>query len=245
MAKPVTLSNGRSWKSKKDATAHFREMLNRYSDDDVVVDGGDHDDLLALLERFDALVSDTAPKGGPGVDHFERRLNRGDGWASPGFWVVRTDGSQTDFSYIKAIEGVPKPRSQEFYDACHNAVSRDLSRFKQLQFAQNSNSSGLVECDISGEMITFAQAHLSHAEPSFAAIVHAFRMQKGWVEDIPDDALTLSADKQLSSHFVRDSDAEEFRRLHHQTAILRIVSKSRPAGVRSVSPVRRPLRIDI
>jgi hypothetical protein len=244
VAKSVKLPNGKEWKSQTAAREHFKAMLYRYGNDQTISDSDDHDDLCALVERFDALVADGAPKNGEGISRFERRLNRGDGWSSPGFWIVRTDSSETDFSYVKAIEGKPKPKSQEFYDACHNAVSRDLLKFKQHQFDYFSDEDGRIECDITGMKVSYAEATLSHADPLFSVIVNQFKKAKGWSDVIPDSVLTVSADKQLSSHFAKDSDAEDFRRLHHGVAVLRIVSKSRPPGA-LVAPVKRPLRIEL
>ena len=241
MAQPVKLSNGREWKSKTAARAHFTAMLRRYGDDQPITGSEDHDDLCALVERFDTLVADEAPKSGAGIDHFERRMNRGEGWKSPGFWIVRTDGTETDISLVKAIEGKPKPRSQEFYDACHNAVSRDLLKFKQRQFDHFADEDGKIECDITGVKVAYADANLSHADPLFSSIVNRFKEAKGWKDAIPDGVLSVSADKQLSSHFESSGDEEEFKKLHHEIAVLRIVAKDRPAGSRA-TPVKRPLR---
>ena len=145
-----------------------------------MTDYDDHSDLSALLERFDVLVADGAPKIGVGIERFERRLNKGDGWSSTGFWVVRTDRTSTDFSYVKAVDGNPKSQSQEFYDACHNAVSRDLLHLKQRQFDHFSNADGEIECDITGQLVVYADANLSHATPSFGTIVNDYRKAKGW-----------------------------------------------------------------
>lgn len=242
MAQAVKLSNGKEWKSKKAAKEHFTTMLHRYSNDETISDSDDHDDLCALVERFDTLVADEAPKNGPGIARFERRLNIGDGWKSPGFWIVRTDKTETDISLVKAIDGKPKPRSQEFYDACHNAVSRDLQKLKQHQFDHFSDEDGKIECDITGAKIAFSDANLSHTDPLFSTIVNQFKAIKGWDNAIPDGVLSASADKQLSSHFAKSSDEEEFRNLHHSVAVLRIVAKSKPSGSRA-APVKRPLKI--
>ena len=85
MAKPIELSNGRVWGTKLATREHFKAMLARYADGDVIADYDDHSDLSALLERFDVLVAEAAPKIGSGIERFERRLNKGDGWSSPGF----------------------------------------------------------------------------------------------------------------------------------------------------------------
>lgn len=243
MPKPVELSNGRIWKTKTAAKQHFKAMLARYKDGTVITDYDDHSDLSALLERFDVLVADVAPKIGAGIERFERRLNKGDGWSSPGFWVVRTDRTSTDFSYVKAVDGNPKSQSQEFYDACHNAVSRDLLHMKQRQFDHFANAEGEIECDITGKLVAYPDATLSHANPPFGAIVNDYRRSKGWEFEFPPGTLTFSQDAQISTHFTDDALAREFRNYHHGSAVLRIVAKSRPPGSTTMSlSVKRPLR---
>lgn len=104
MARPVTLSNGRSWKLQKDAIAHFKSMLHKYKDGDRVSDPSDEDDLRALLNRYDRVLPSGQPtKAGPGVLYFSRQLNVGDVWATPSFHVHRTDGTSIDFSFYEAI----------------------------------------------------------------------------------------------------------------------------------------------
>ncbi|SCB37885.1 DCL family protein [Rhizobium hainanense] len=241
--KPVELSNGRIWKAKNAAKLHFKDMLARYKDGEVVADYDDHSDLSALLERFDLLVTDGPSKIGPGIKHFERRLNKGDGWSSPGFWVVRIDDIPTDFSYVQAVDGRPKSDAQEFSVACHNAVSVDLLKMKQRQFDHFANSEGEIACDITGAFVGYAQAQLSHAHPPFGLIVKEFRKSKGWEDLVPPGTLTESADAQISTHFADDRVAQEFSAFHHAVATLRIVAKSRPAGsTTATAPVKRPLR---
>lgn len=69
MAKAITLSNGRSWKTQTAALAHFKEMLRRHTDNQVVEGRDDHDELLALLERYDAVITHGPAKMGSGVEY--------------------------------------------------------------------------------------------------------------------------------------------------------------------------------
>ena len=104
MAKPVTLSNGRSWRIQGEALTHFKLMLNRHIDQQKVTDAADHSDLLALLEDYDSQVQ--APdyiKGGCGVDYFFRGKDTDHPGNTSCFFVMRTDGTQIDFSARKAI----------------------------------------------------------------------------------------------------------------------------------------------
>lgn len=106
MAKPVKLSNGRHWRTQREALAHFKQMLGRHARGDRVAEPQDHNDLQSLLQRYDALLpSGSDTKAGAGVSHFSKELNVGDGWVSDGFHVHRVDGTSIDFSYIDAVVG--------------------------------------------------------------------------------------------------------------------------------------------
>lgn len=105
MVKPVQLSNGRKWRTRKDATRHFKEMLARYRDGQTITDASDHSDLAALLMRYDSVLpSGAETKVGGGIRYFSRQRNEGEGWSTPGFHVHRVDGSSTDFSYYNALK---------------------------------------------------------------------------------------------------------------------------------------------
>jgi len=75
MAIAITLSNGRTWRTKAAALSHFKAMLARHTDGAVVEDSNDHEDLVALPERYDEAITDGPSKTGMGIDHFTRTRN--------------------------------------------------------------------------------------------------------------------------------------------------------------------------
>lgn len=108
MAKPVKLSNGRQWRTQTQALEHFKQMLARYSTGDRVTNPSDHDDLSALLARYDSVVPENGEtKTGVGIEYFSRQRNANEGWSTDGFHVHRTDGTSIDFSYIGAVKTEP------------------------------------------------------------------------------------------------------------------------------------------
>ena len=119
----TTSPTGREFKTQTAAIEHFRAILHAYGNGSIIEDPAHHDDLVALLERYDAAITDTPSKIGVGIERFERRLNAESGYSTPGFWVVRSDGSATDFSFYTGVKGEPKPQSQEFADACRSRGS--------------------------------------------------------------------------------------------------------------------------
>ena len=243
MAKKVTLSNGRSWRTQKLALEHFKSMLARYEDGDVVDDFEDHDDLLALLVRYDMFALNDIAKVGSGIERFERRLNRGEGFSSSGFWAVRSDGTDTDFSYISAVKGEPKSVVQQYYDACRNSVSRELLAKKQDQFDRFADERGRLECDISGALVVYANAQIRHTKPLFSSLVDEFRKERGWQWDEMHRYLTEAQDAQISTTFLDKRDTEAFRVFHHERAVLHIVSKESLHGQKKGTnlQVKRPI----
>lgn len=239
MAKVIEIG-ARRFSTQSSALGHYKALLHRYKDGARIESAGDHADLVALLDRYDPILEAVGepPKGDGQIGHFERRLNTGTGWSSPGFWVVREDGTDTDFSYIDAVKGKPKGRSQDFYNACRHAVALDLIKAKKQAFARYGDDQGRVECELTGMMVTIDQAHLDHAWPQFSHLVSGFRAARGWSREIPDGIVSVPSDRQTSSKFIDDPISDAFRSFHHDQAELRILSRT--ANLQAASKARKP-----
>ncbi len=140
----------------------------------------------------------------------------------------------------------PKSSAQEFYDACRGAVAADLLAAKRRHFETHGDDAGRVPCDLSDELISFAEAHLDHAYPTFGQLVVSFRAARGWQHGVPVGVLTPPADAQTTTSFLDASAAEAFRQFHQAAATLRIVSRTRnlamAAGQRRPK-IRRPVQL--
>lgn len=92
--KPVVLST-KTFTSRSEALAFFKEILSRYRPGDRVstADGAHLESLLSRHTEF-------ASKLGVGIDHFE--VMTAD-YGTRCFWIVRTDGSREDFSYVHCV----------------------------------------------------------------------------------------------------------------------------------------------
>ena len=101
--RPVRLPNGAVWASQGDAEEHFREIRDKFPPGVQIGPGPEYEDLFALLTLYDANWPAEESKIGSGVSYFETRINKTNGGRTIGFWVVRTDGTSLDFSFIKAI----------------------------------------------------------------------------------------------------------------------------------------------
>jgi hypothetical protein len=226
--KPVRLANGRAFSTQGEALKFFSEMLNRYRPgrlkDRIRISEQDQEDVAALLERYDECRVDRVSKIGVGIDYVFVRFNQTEHFTTPGFWVHRVDGTETDFSYVYAVKGEVKSDLVRYLDACRDAVAQDLKLAKQKHFERYGDDKGCVPCEITGELITIDQAHLDHAWPSFMQIAQSFRAARGWFPDIPEDVLTPSIDGNITTEFKDMEMKEAFRQFHHHVAILRIVT---------------------
>jgi len=90
----------RSFKSQKDATAHFREILYRYEPRQRINDT-DAADLEALLARH----PDRDEKIGHGISHFEVMIAE---FGTRCFRVIRKDKTGIDFSLKECIKPLKK-----------------------------------------------------------------------------------------------------------------------------------------
>lgn len=248
MPKPLTIGS-LEFRTQSAALSHFQSMLRRHEDGQMVSDPQDHRDLTQLIERFDAALDAVGEplKGDGQIERFERRINRGPSWSSSSFWVVRKDGTATDFSYRSAVTLVVGDRSRDFYGACRASVSRDLAAVKRRAFEQYANEDGLVECELTGELISLDDAHLDHAWPYFSQLVAGFRVARGWSREIPQGVVSLPQDAQFEASFLDGEVEQAFLAYHHNLAILRIVSKTANlsnAHLAKKPNVKRPILLE-
>ena len=214
---PIVI-NERTFRTQAETIDFFKEMLNRYRNGQDVT-GDDYDMLLALLERH----PEADKKIGCGVKRLYKDRTE---MPTSCFWIERIDGSTTDFSYLSAIKSKGKSLLQEFLEACRNAVHDDLRRTKKSFFDKYGNEDGKVSCDITGDYIALYESHLDHMKPlTFQVLVITF-VNANEIEICPE-MLSMSQDAQFRTSFVDPELRDRFRRYHHKTAKLRIITAER------------------
>jgi hypothetical protein len=238
---PLIIGHGdtqRTFASKKEAIALFREMLARYPDDQEI---GEEDSQLLrdLLERH----PEATDKIGGGVKRFYRA--RAVGEPTSCFHLERLNGSTTDFSYMSCVNGKGASLYQEFVEACSQAVRQELAHAKLSHFDREADGEGKVRCDVTGERISFKEAQLDHKKPmTFQVIVitfiaaHGIRIEAGM--------LSAPADNQYVTTFV-DKDLErKFQDYHQKIAVLRIVKTQvnrSLGGSEKLTKPKRPVQL--
>lgn len=212
MVKSVNLPSV-DFRTQKEATEFFRSMLDRYEDGEDVLDEDDTL-LFELLQRH----PEAQVKIGCGIKRFYR--DRADGQATSCFHVERIDGTTTDFSFYKCISSKSPKIEQEFYEACRQAVSQDLTERKMRKFLQ---AGGKLPCFKTGEIITINESEYRHTSPRFRELVEGFKRFKRIAID--ESQLSHSSDMQYVTTFADSEFAEEFKKYHAEHANLEVFKK--------------------
>ena len=241
MAKSIKIGNHQHG-SFKEGDAHCKAILDRSEIGHPIMDPKDHKYLLALIKGHnEVLVKHGVPTKIPApICYFEKRWNRSIGWSTLGFWLICSNGFETDFSYKKAIRRKVDSPDLNFYKACREAVAPDLLQAKRAAFARHSNSDRLVQCEVSNKWCSFKNIHLDHAGPFFFnVIVSLFRENMGWADQLPAHLLTDPGPGDFVVRFLDSRIRDSFRALHKRHASLRLISKTE--NLARANLARRPI----
>jgi hypothetical protein len=206
MAKRVQIGD-RVYRTKKDATAAIREVLYRYPVG-ATLNPEDAQFIAQLLlehpEAKDKILC--------GVASFQIEQNG----PTRGFWLTRTDGTRTDFSYVSCLTPVTPER--DALNGLRSAIKDQVMAFRDSEFGGRE----AVPCAVTGVPVERSNSHVDH-KPTFAELVERFLAERNRtlgsiaVEPTTDgDTETRIADPELVSAW------QEFHRKH---ASLRVVSR--------------------
>jgi hypothetical protein len=137
-----TIIGTQSFSGVGDAKEFARNIVARYADG-AMASPEDHEFLCDLLELHPRCME----KVGVGVRGFKFDCNP-EYTNTRTIFVVRTDGSETDFSWIKWVDGETPERLIKA--ALRNAVMDQIIVFKQEEF-----SKGCIVCPHPGEELSW------------------------------------------------------------------------------------------
>jgi hypothetical protein len=197
--------------TKKARKAYFSNILNTAKIGERLAEH--HEDLLSLLQEHPAADE----KIGAGVLAF--KVDLVPPYYSRGFYILRTDGSVDDFSYIICLNGRPS-KKQKAKRAFRNEIFLQIDAFRRETFA-----SGTSSCAITGGVIDNASAEIDHAPPNtFAKMMADFLSGHGFKAD---DVDAISHDGGVTYCIVDVDLRRAWQEYHAVHARLRAVS---PAG---------------
>lgn len=215
MAKRQSVTIGsRTFPSKKALQEECSKILNSG------IDAAAEQFLRDLIERH----PERDLKVGCGIQKFFIGPNE---FGGQGFWILRSDGSRTDFSYKACI--TPPSREQQAKAAFRYAVRGQVIAFRDLAFGRNSR----VPCALTGVPVSKDEAHVDHGtQQPFDAILNAFLEVEGI--SLEGVAVNATEDGDTTTRLLDQDLEQRWQSFHQQRAILRITT-----GAANLSQARK------
>jgi hypothetical protein len=195
------------FRTKGDAKAKVRRILSD-AQPGTKLNGSDAQLVADLIMH--GRHPEAEEKVGVGISHIEVRAAT---FGSPCFWIVRTDGSEVDFSYKQAFDGPPSMKI-EVCTALRQEIRDQIQEFHELQ-------RGHIFCSICGDDLDSADAQVSYAKrPTFDTIALKFaNAHGGW------PALAVVDDGPYGSKLANRSIAAEWAKQHRTEANLSLAHR--------------------
>lgn len=212
--RPSFVLGGVTFDAKTQISDYVKNVLASAKLDSYLVG----DELSVLLDLL-TWHPEAEQKIGPGIAGIMVRANGDFGKNARGFWLTRTDGSVTDFSYRKCLQGEQSYRTK-FIAACRFAVKDHISEFRDEFF----RVAPAPTCALTGTPLNPEGSHVDHTPPyTFDRIVQAFVTLNGLNMD--DPTLTMGGqDGLLVPLFSSLTMRDRFVTFHNNLATLRVIS---------------------
>ncbi len=205
--------NGKLFKTKDELRKYIRNIKDSYLNGQRLND--EHFEFM-----FDLLQRHEEPqiKIGCGIAYMYVKTNEVYK-RNQEFWLVRLDGTHTDFSFEVCIKH--STQLQKFKNACRTAVSPYIMQFKLDFFANKSEAI----CPLTGEVMSLKNnSHVDHTLPNtFDKIVQEFIRQ--YKINVANVELFTAEDGRVRNEVVDKELEQQFVKFHNEVAKLRIVSR--------------------
>lgn len=200
---------GHVWNTKKSAQDFCRTVLHAYPLGATVTDSQNHRFLLDVLERH----GNAEGKIGCGVASFQIEPDK---FGHRCFWLTRTDGTRTYFSYLWCFKTSPD-NTQRARFAFRSEIQDQIIAFKTSAFAGRET----VASAISGQLLTWKEANVDHTPPLHVLRDVFLDRARTRLEDISVQPWREGEHRYL---FVNRDFAQAWASFHSTYATLRIVS---------------------
>jgi hypothetical protein len=210
--KSVTV-DGMTFPTMGELKAYIQKLLSDL-EQGVVVPEPFHSFLCCLVKRH----RESADKIGVGIKHFKVLTNTNYGGKNRCFYLFRTDGTFTDFSYQKCV-ATPSPW-HEYMDALRTAVMDQIIAAREAAFGRSEE----ILCPIKKILMTRSVCHVDHESPdTFAALVERFNDEEWIHEEIPPS--TGGGDNACGRRLMDSGLEERWKYFHKANAKLRVISR--------------------
>ena len=208
------LIRGEFFPTKKALENRIRAIRDKYKDDNQLTPDN-FDFLLDVLEghpQYDI-------KRGPGIVSIYVKTNP-TYTNNRCFWLIRTDGTETDFSFKECL--TPTPHDKKFFRALRAAIEPFTWEFKKNFFDSLTSP---AYCPYTRERLEFVGSHVDHKVPlTFERLVDDFVQANG----IDIDQISVAGDVEDNTYqntLVDQELKERWISYHNQRAVLQVVSR--------------------
>lgn len=206
--------NGANFPTKTALHEAIKDILHSYYPGDNL-DAGDSDFMFDVL----SMHPEAAAKIGVGVQSFTLAVDPKH--RTKHFVLVRTDGTRTDFSYMKCLTA-PTPYGL-LLAAMRDAIAPGVIRFRDMFFATTANPL----CPISGVPMTSQSAHVDHVPPNtFRYLADGFmrvKVFKGGVMGDVSGMVKPNEDGDIGRQFADERLKARWIEFHWEYAELRVL----------------------
>ena len=169
-------------------------------------------DMMELIRRH----PNAEQKIGSGIEKFEVRENPVFKNQKT-FYLVRNDGSETDFSFRMCISGKSPTTWANFCVAARNSISSQIIIFKTAAFL----GVDAAKCQITGEDVEWNSCHVDHVTP-FSDLLQMFIEQKSI--DTSIEHTKGGEDGSVTRIFTDSTLDTQWKEFHKQNAVLRLTT---------------------
>ena len=210
MAVPIIVGS-LEFRTKTAAKEFFRNLRDSYPDGQRI--SPEHEGYLRDLV---AIHPDAELKMGAGITHFsvatDTKFKK-----TRHFFIHRVDGTGTDVSFPKAIDG-SSPRRDRL-EALRRGIQDQILEFRRNAF----DKSGTIICPLRGTPITKESYHIDHTPP--ATFLNLVDQWLGSMKiDIIQVKITPPADNQIVKEMTDEAQVSSWRSFHKTYANLRLLS---------------------
>jgi hypothetical protein len=198
-----------NFKNQKEIIEFVRKILYKYNIEDTINEE-DFDFIYSLIQNHRWKED----KIGCGIEKFKIILTE---YNNRAFKIIRSDGTETDFSFMKCISKPKDWRYHDFISACRTCISSQIQDFKERELTKEN------KCPYRNIMLDKTNSHVDHIPPStFKNIVKRFINEKEI--DVNNIEIGGYEDNATSKFFVDDELSKSFFEFHKNNAKLRLVS---------------------
>lgn len=207
-------AGGKNFKTKASMQAYCKYVLNN-SNLNTLLEGewaSVLDDVLKMHLCYEGKTKGQTYKIGVRVCNINPRNRQ--------FYIEREDGSDTDFSYVKAISE-SKNKLSRIKELLRESIGYQTIAHKKDYFDKNADSKGFVLCEETNLKVKMKDSHIDHYPQQFDEILQEWANK----HSVVSEEVNLTPPGDNATVWIMDDQQllQSFKDYHSKVATYRIV----------------------